>query len=492
MFCPRSVKLSCLVMLLGALCLPLVWSAAASAMYCTVTELSNSGDRALAFAVNASGQVAGYDRTGATVTASRWSSDNTRTCLNTYESVGNGINAGGWVAGNTGSTATVWMADNTKVVLPTPGNPSDFSSSVAKGINSSCQAVGNFGAGPAGYPKYRPALWNLNSSGSVTGAVVLSLFSYCGNPVDAAPNFNTANAINDSGVIVGKSSYAYDVVGGSASSDHAALWTVSGTASTIYNLGGFAAGGNAVTSEALGINKAGTKVVGYSNFAAAGGGVTHGCLWNLDGGSVSSVVDLGALASASNSKASQINSAGVIAGYSNGSSNFLPYACIWTVNGTTATIRNLNSLIDPNSGWMALRWAYSINDYGQIAGVGIRNGGAIYDYRPFLLDWLGGDSNYDGTVSGADLNVVLSNFGQTGKDWSQGDFTRDGLVDGADLNIVLSNYNKSVGSSVSMAVPEPSTLLLAVAGLAGLVAYPLRRRTPTDTWGATRRRASSW
>ena len=85
-----------------------------------------------------------------------------------------------------------------------------------------------------------------------------------------------------------------------------------------------------------------------------------------------------------------------------------------------------------------------------------------------------GDADLNGVVNGADLNTVLSNYNKTGMYWSQGDFNYDGTVNGADLNMVLSNYNQSV--SVGAAVPEPSTLLLAAAGLAGLVAYAWRKR----------------
>ena len=85
-----------------------------------------------------------------------------------------------------------------------------------------------------------------------------------------------------------------------------------------------------------------------------------------------------------------------------------------------------------------------------------------------------GDADLNGIVNGADLNFVLSNYNKTGMTWSQGDFNYDGTVNGVDLNTVLSNYNKSV--SVGAAVPEPSTLLLAVAGLAGLLAYAWQKR----------------
>jgi T5SS/PEP-CTERM-associated repeat protein/autotransporter-associated beta strand protein len=91
-----------------------------------------------------------------------------------------------------------------------------------------------------------------------------------------------------------------------------------------------------------------------------------------------------------------------------------------------------------------------------------------------IVMWtLYGDANLDGTVNGADLNTVLSNYNQAGN-WNHGDFNYDGTVNGGDLNTVLSNYNQSL--SVGAAVPEPSMLLLAAAGLTALLAYRWRKR----------------
>lgn len=59
-----------------------------------------------------------------------------------------------------------------------------------------------------------------------------------------------------------------------------------------------------------------------------------------------------------------------------------------------------------------------------------------------LAVWPGiclGDVTGDRVVNFADLNVVLSQFGQTGAGL-QGDITGDGVVNFADLNIVLSNF----------------------------------------------------
>jgi hypothetical protein len=90
---------------------------------------------------------------------------------------------------------------------------------------------------------------------------------------------------------------------------------------------------------------------------------------------------------------------------------------------------------------------------------------------------LTGDANRDGSVNGTDLNAVLSNYNQTGMDWSHGDFNSDGTVDGADLNTVLSSYNQSLGvSAAATAVPEPSSLLLAAAGLICLLADAWRNK----------------
>ena len=85
-----------------------------------------------------------------------------------------------------------------------------------------------------------------------------------------------------------------------------------------------------------------------------------------------------------------------------------------------------------------------------------------------------GDTDLNGTVNGGDLNTVLSNFNQTGMTWAQGDFNYDGTVNGTDLNTVLSNFDQHL--SVTGAVPEPSSLLLSAAGLAGLLAYAWRKR----------------
>jgi hypothetical protein len=48
-----------------------------------------------------------------------------------------------------------------------------------------------------------------------------------------------------------------------------------------------------------------------------------------------------------------------------------------------------------------------------------------------------GDLNGDGSVDGADLGLLLSNWGGSGI----GDLSGDGLVDGADLGLLLSAWS---------------------------------------------------
>ena len=63
---------------------------------------------------------------------------------------------------------------------------------------------------------------------------------------------------------------------------------------------------------------------------------------------------------------------------------------------------------------------------------------------PFAAASIPGDLNGDGVVNFADLNIVLSNFGNTGEPGAvPGDANDDGVVNFADLNVVLTNFGQS-------------------------------------------------
>ena len=108
-----------------------------------------------------------------------------------------------------------------------------------------------------------------------------------------------------------------------------------------------------------------------------------------------------------------------------------------------------------------------------------------------------GDANLDGTVNNSDLGLLLSNLGSTTAVWAQGDFNYDGTVNNSDLGLLLSNLGSTIaGTSITVpetldsaalamlasagvsvtTTPEPSTLALLAAVLAGLLAYAWRKR----------------
>lgn len=57
--------------------------------------------------------------------------------------------------------------------------------------------------------------------------------------------------------------------------------------------------------------------------------------------------------------------------------------------------------------------------------------GAAYPQDDMLIPILG-DANLDGAVGYWDLQILMANYGQSGKNWSEGDFTYDGYVGSAD------------------------------------------------------------
>ena len=102
------------------------------------------------------------------------------------------------------------------------------------------------------------------------------------------------------------------------------------------------------------------------------------------------------------------------------------------------------------------------------------------------------DINGDGSVNSDDLNLVLSNYyTDTHQDATTGyvvDLNNDGSVNSDDLNLLLSDYYKSytTGDAMGMpagmsmgasAVPEPSSILMLVAGALGVgIGFFVKRR----------------
>ncbi|MGD0655004.1 MAG: PEP-CTERM sorting domain-containing protein [Thermoguttaceae bacterium] len=105
-----------------------------------------------------------------------------------------------------------------------------------------------------------------------------------------------------------------------------------------------------------------------------------------------------------------------------------------------------------------------------------------------------GDANLDGNVDGSDLTLLLNSFiYQTnhsalptgGNSWLNGNFNYDANIDGSDLTLLLNQFiyqtnhggsfiptlptHMSAGGTDLAPVPEPSTLVLLLVGLASLV-----------------------
>jgi len=76
--------------------------------------------------------------------------------------------------------------------------------------------------------------------------------------------------------------------------------------------------------------------------------------------------------------------------------------------------------------WEVLRWAYETEP----------NTPAVVIPPPLCA----GDANGDGATNGADLSVLLAQFGTSVTPNTGGDFNGDGNVDGADLSVLLSGF----------------------------------------------------
>jgi probable HAF family extracellular repeat protein len=126
---------------------------------------------------------------------------------------------------------------------------------------------------------------------------------------------------------------------------------------------------------------------------------------------------------------------------------------------------DLNTLIDPLSGWQLLD-AADINEAGQITGQGLIGG----QYRAYLLTPIAilGDFNNDGTVDAADYVVWRKGLGTI--------YTQD------DYNTWRANFGATAAGAAAVAhsatgpaVPEPASVALLLFAAFGLLALVVRR-----------------
>ncbi len=244
-------------------------------------------------------------------------------------SVAMGINATGLIAGY----ATYNAIESTHAVLWTYTGIQDLGTlpggtqSWAAAINVSGQVVGGSNSATT---EPNALLWSKDRGMENLGVL---------------PNgyYSEAFGINNLGQVVGMSNTT-------RGNWHAFSWSKS---AGMKDLGTLDSGRN-TSATANAVNDLG-QIAGTSTCGAS---CVHAVLWTTSG-----MQDLGALPGSSASGANSINNKGQVVGESG-------HAFLWT---QTTGMRDLNNLIDANSGWTLL-FAYAINDAGQITGSGLING----------------------------------------------------------------------------------------------------------------------
>lgn len=292
-----------------------------SATY-NVTDLGTlGGQSSRATAINEAGEVVGYSWVSGNTTQhaylySNGSMRNLDTMGGIY-SEALGINDSGKVVGRILRdgywNAFTYKGDSMSYVYPVPGTLNE-----ANGINNSGQIVGNG-----------------------RGGMFLATDSHNWNflPVIGNDPNRVAGGINSRGNIIGHKDYM------------AFIYYADGTIRNLGTLGGYA-------SSVRGINDS-DQVVGWAY--TSDNTLSHAFLYS--GGSMTGLnLDTG-----TESQAYGINESGQIVGFFSTERNEASHRAFLYENGT---MKDLNGLIDPDSGWL-LRDATAINDLGQIVGYGI-------------------------------------------------------------------------------------------------------------------------
>ena len=205
--------------------------------------------------------------------------------------------------------------------------------------------------------------FEINSAGVIAGDSSISngninAVSWTNNKIrnlGALPKsiFTAAFDINDNNQIVGQTTFT----NGPPLQSHAFEWSA---ALGMKDLGTLAGG---TTSIAYAINSSGV-MAGQSN---SGGSPNpwHAVMWNA----ARKIQDLGILSGGTYSGAFGVNDSDEVVGYGDISTG-APHAFLWT---QAAGVRDLNSLIPANSGWVLI-YANAINRLGQITGYGTFRG----------------------------------------------------------------------------------------------------------------------
>ena len=338
----------------------------------------------------------------------------------------------------------------------------------------------------------------INSNGLIAGfsfvsTGVIHAFVYDGSLHDIGTLAGTISeswSINDSGLVVGNTSYL-----AGNSNTHAFIYD--GVMHDLGTLGGSQSG-------ATGINASG-QITGFANTVANVSraffydGTMHDIGALIDGGTSSgraisdnglivgkstystqtanqhaflydgSMHDLGTIGSYDQYSAFGVDNSGQVVGRIDDANR----AFLYTKEGGMV---DLNSLIDPQSGWL-LQGGGDINEAGQIVGWGRHNN---LSHAYILTPNLPGDMNHDGRLTTSDLPAMLAALADI-PSYEQskgindiqmvtiGDVNLDGRMDNGDIQALL---NVLIHGPVGAAfpVPEPGTFAIAAIGLVVLAA----------------------
>jgi hypothetical protein len=196
------------------------------------------------------------------------------------------------------------------------------------------------------------------------------------------------NAINTRGTSVGWA-WKHDAAGDYTGANVAVRWDASGTAATeLGNLDIDSSPTHYTTAYAYDINDSGAAVgmaVKYDN-----AGINEGSRPVRWDPSSTAAIELGLLGTdlygLQEGHAGAINAAGIAVGdvsyiRPDGASD--QRAVAW---GPDGAVIDLNTLIDPSSGWLKLITTDAISDTNWVTGVGAFQANGDYYYRPFLLN----------------------------------------------------------------------------------------------------------
>ncbi len=340
-----------------ALLLGLTPTASAGPAY-IITDLGDlGGDSSTATAINDAGVITGSSLLTPGDFSQRHAfvySKGTLTDLGTLGgtySYGQAINASGQIAGlsttDANSLATehaVTFQSGTITDLGTLGATASDASH-AYGINAKGQVVGD--STTAGQNATHAFL---STNGTLTDL---------GAAVAGGDSFGVA--INNAGLILGDATLNANHTGNPT---HAMFIDAQGNYTDLGTLGGD-------NSYGLALNNKGVAA-GYSTITPGDAGTIHAFIT-----SGTLMKDLGTLPGGTSSAANGINDASTVVGYSYGAA----FGYIHATIDQAGTLTDLNTLLDPNSGWTLLS-ASAINNKGQIVGFGFNPDG--HDHA-FLL-----------------------------------------------------------------------------------------------------------